>query len=249
MVFFDSDGKLHHIRVGRGDLPPRVLLPGSRSRVKLIQRFLENSKVMADERQLVVVGSYRGVDVAAVDTGMGPSSAAIVVREVIEALDYSKGYAVLIRPGTSGSLQREVRAGDLVISTGVIAQECVSKKIIGDGFPLIPDQDVVNALRNACLELGVRFHMGLTHSKDALYEVEEPEASINPDEARKNLEYLRNIGVLCTEMELSVILALASRYKLSGRKIKAGGIFLVISEDMKGEDILVKVALRALASL
>ncbi|MGC9103835.1 MAG: hypothetical protein ACP5JF_03470 [Candidatus Methanodesulfokora sp.] len=249
MVFIDSDGRLHHIRVGRGDLPSRVLLPGSRSRVKLIQRFLDNSKILADERQLVVVGSYRGVDVAAVDTGMGPSSAAIVVREVIEAVDYKNGYAVLIRPGTCGSLQQGVIAGDLVISTGVIAQECASKKIIGEGFPLVPDPEVVDALRNACLELGVRFHMGLTHSKDALYEVEEPETSINPDEAKKNLEYLKRIGVLCTEMELSVILALASRYNLSGRKIKAGGIFLVISDGVEKEDVLVEVALRALVSL
>lgn len=247
MVFIDRDGRLHHIRVRKGDLPPRVLLPGSRGRVKLIQGFLDDPRVLADERQLVVVGSYEGVDVAAVDTGMGPSSAAIVVREVIEAVESE--HAVLIRPGTSGSLQQHVRPGDLVISTGVIAQECVSRRIIGDGFPLIPDQEVVNALRNACLEIGVRFHMGLTHSKDALYEIEEPEASINPDEARRNLEYLRSIGVLCTEMELSVILALASRYNLSGRRIKAGGIFLVISEGVEREDYLVKVALRAIASL
>ncbi len=133
---------LYHLGIDRGDLPPRVLLPGSRSRVKKIKEMIRG-EVISDGRQLVVVGEYRGREVAAVDTGMGPSSASIVVREVIEAIG---GKGILIRAGTCGSLQPHVKSGDLVISSGVVADDDVSKMIIGPNYPLCASREVVDAL-------------------------------------------------------------------------------------------------------
>ncbi len=258
-------GKFHHIGVVEGELPNRVLLPGSRARVKLIMRYLKSVKTLSDERQLVVVGRYKGKRVGVIDTGMGPSSAAIIIREVIEAVQPSDRM-YLIRPGTSGSLQDWVSPGDLVVSTGALAQENVSSKIIGPRYPLFCDHEVIYALIRAAeqmgYELGGNLHVGVTHTKDALYEVEDPQLSASPTLFKENLRYLNEAGVLCTEMELSVLIALAARYNANWmkaklkRRVKVGGVFLVLSPFSGGvefkeveEHDLVKVALEGITSL
>ncbi len=220
--------ELYHIGLSKGDLPSRVLLPGSRKRVQYISEFIDG-ELIDKGRQLVAVGRYRGKEVAAVDTGMGPSSAAIVVREVIEAMD-RKG--ILVRVGTCGSLQSHIDIGHLIISSGVVVDECVSRRIIGD-LPLIPSSEVVESLTRAAeargYERGRNLHVGLTHTKDALYEFEDPRLSNDPEYGRKRLKFLTQMGVLATDMELSVILALASWYNARGSEVKAGGILLVVS--------------------
>ena len=264
MVFRDESGRLYHIGAKEGEVPPLVLLPGSRVRVRLIAEKLSSPEVIHDGRFLLVRGSWRGVDVAAIDTGIGPSSAAIVVREIVEAI--GERDAVLIRPGTCGSLQPGVDPGDLVVSTGSVADEWVSARVAGPRFPLTCDPGVVEALVEAAesrgYRLGETLHVGVTHSKDALYEVEEPPLSARPEEASLNLEYLQRMGVLVTEMELSVISALAAWYNAKRRRegspgrVRVGGIFLVVSpvkgveEEVEFRKIsqegLVEVALDAL---
>lgn len=248
--------KLYHLGLSRGDLPNRVLLSGSRKRVIRISELI-GGELMEEGRQLVTIGSYRGVEVAAVDTGMGPSSASIVARETIEAM---KGEGILIRVGTCGSLQPIVEVGHLVVSKAVVRDEQVSRKIAGD-IPLLSHEEVLDALVKAAERAGYRagkdLHVGMTHTKDSLYEFEDPDLSVNPEEGRKRLKYLNEMGVLATEMEFSVILALAHWYNLRGGNLRAGGIFLVVSPFVLGgfaferpdQRDLIKIALEALISI
>ncbi len=247
---------LYHIGVSPGDLPGRVLLSGSRRRVKRIADYI-GGKLVDNGRQLVAIGKYKGVDLAAVDTGMGPSSASIVVREVIEAINRR---GVLMRVGTCGSLQRKVEVGHLVIPSGVVIDECVSKKISGDIHP-IPSDEVTKALiRSAELRgyrRGFNLHVGYIHTKDVLYEFEEPNLSSEPELVKRRHDFLERMRVLATEMEFSVILSLASRYNAEGADIRAGGILLVVSPYIKNglvfekppQEDLIFVALEAISQL
>jgi len=240
LVFRDEEGRFHHIGAKFGEVNPFVLLPGSRVRVKRIAKKLDSPEVVWDGRFLMINGFYGGKPVTVIDTGIGPSSAAIVVREVIEGIDLNKHEkAVLLRVGTSGSLQEFVKPGDLVVTTGTVAEESVSERIVGPKYPLCADPDIVRALVKAAEEngykLGKNLHVGVTHAKEALYEVEDPSFSGFPMRARENLELLERLGVLCTEMEFSIISALAASYNARwiregrGKKIYVGGIFLVLS--------------------
>lgn len=239
MVFRDERGKLYHIGAAAGEVANRVLLPGSRVRVKKIAEFLSDARVIHDGRFLLVTGEYRGIPVSAIDTGIGPSSAAIVVREVLEAIDLSQGDAILIRPGTCGALQPWVNVGDLIVSTGVVAQDGVTPKVAGERFPLFTDPGVVEALVEAATRIGYQpgdgLHVGVTHAKDALYEVEEAPAAAEPWRAERYLEYLQRMGVLATEMELGTILAISAQYNArlvregKAQRIRVGGVFLSVS--------------------
>ncbi len=248
--------KLYHLRIPKGSLPSRVILVGSRRRVSLISEII-GGRLIDEGRQLIAVGSYDGKEVAVVDTGMGPSSASIVVREVIEAMDRR---GILVRAGTCGSLQPHVEVGHLVVSKAVISDDQVSRRIIGD-YPLISDEDVVRALETAAKELGYErgkdLHVGVTHTKDALYEFEDPELSADPESGRKGLDFLSKMGVLATEMEMSVILALTHWYNVRGGALRSGGVFLVVSPLVSrgltfihpDQTDLVRVALRTVTSV
>jgi len=247
MVFRDEEERFHHIGAKVGEVNPYVLLPGSRVRVKRIAEKLDSREVVWDERFLMINGFFKGKPVTAIDTGIGPSSAAIVVREVIEGIDFKKHEkAVLLRVGTSGSLQRFVKPGDLVVTTGTVAEEGVSMRIVGARYPLCADPDVVVALVKAAkkngYELGKNLHVGVTHAKEALYEIEDPSFSAFPKRAQENLELLEKLGVLCTEMEFSIISALAASYnarwirKGEEKRIFTGGVFLVLSPPKGAEE-------------
>lgn len=247
MVFRTEEGRLYHIGAKFGEVNPHVLVPGSRVRVKKIAEKLKSPKTVSDGRFLMINGEYDGMSITAIDTGIGPSSAAIVVRELIEAIDFDKHrMATLIRPGTSGSLQSYVKVGDLVVSTGCIAQEEVSKRIIGHDFPLSADPGVVLALveagkKNGYL-LGENLRVGVHHVKDALYEVEDSSLSATPGMVEKNLDYLKRVGALCTAMEFSVMSALAAKYNARWRKegrdrrIRVGAVLLVLSPTKEAEE-------------
>ncbi len=248
--------KLYHLGISEGTLPPRVILVGSRRRVSLISEII-GGRLLEEGRQLIAMGTYKGKEIAIVDTGMGPSSASIVVREVIEAMNRE---GIIIRAGTCGSLQPEVEVGHLVISRAVISDEQVSRRIVGD-FPLISHEEVVRALETAAkamgYEKGENLHIGVTHTKDTLYEFEDPELSVDPESGRKRLAFLTRVGVLATEMEMSVILALTHWYNIRGGGLKAGGMFLVVSPFVSSgltfmhpdQTGLVKTVLEAITSL
>ncbi len=251
--------KLYHIGVERGDLPKRVLLPGSRGRARRIMESI-GGEVLSDERLLVAIGSYKGRDVAVVETGMGPSSASIVIREVIEAVE---GEGLLIRPGTCGSLHPKVKVGHLVISRGVVYDDEVSKLVVGPNYPLIPSPDVTHTLMKKAVDQGYKLnnnlHLGITHTKSSLYEFEVPSLSMFPELVKSRLDMLVRLGVLATEMECSVLLALAERYNISGRSVKTGCILLTVSGYVEDHDTipfnkisdmdLIKVSLSSIISL
>lgn len=75
---------------------------------------------------------------------MGGPSTAICVEELAQI-----GITHLIRVGTSGGMQLEVSAGDVVIATSAIRQEGTSKEYLPIEFPAVADLDVVIALKNA----------------------------------------------------------------------------------------------------
>ncbi len=80
-----------------------------------------------------------------------------------------------------------------------------------------------------------------------------------PELVKSRLDMLVRLGVLATEMECSVLLALAERYNISGRSVKTGCILLTVSGYVEDHDTipfnkisdmdLIKVSLSSIISL
>ncbi len=181
----------------RAKQAPLVLCPGDPDRVRLVARdLLDDAEVVTEARGLLgVSGRFDGVPVTVQATGMGGGSTGIVVHELIEL-----GARVLIRAGTTGGLQDDVHAGDLVIAETVAADDGAGLAIAGDApHPL--DIGVTSALAEAAGTAGRRVHRGPVVSTDVFYDL-----------APGRNEAWQARGFLAVEMEAAVIRGLAARH-------------------------------------
>ncbi len=169
---------------------------GDPGRAHLAARRLEGARLYNEFRGLIgYTGSYQGINVSVQTTGMGGPSAAIVCEELADL-----GARVLIRLGTCGATQPYIEPTDLVIATAACPLDGASRQYVG-GDPYAPAATyrVVKALAEAAERLGIRHHVGLIATEDALYAVR-----------AGWVEKWAQRGVLAQEMEASAIFTVAA---------------------------------------
>lgn len=220
-----------------------VFFPGSEGRAKKIaELFFKDVQVKTHDRchnlyTGTLVNGKQKVDVAAISSGMGTPSLDIIMNELLRL-----GVKRFIRVGTSGLLQPKfMKAGDFVIATGAVRDDGASKCYAPAEFPAIASYDMVIAAEKAAQKLGYanRTHVGLLHSKDSLYGREFAEEGPLLQYNRAYMQTMRDAGVLASEMEASMLFALASIYqhqqRMQGRdlaacQIKTGAVCVVLGE-------------------
>ncbi|MGC9121664.1 MAG: uridine phosphorylase [Thermogladius sp.] len=207
-----AEGRVYHLAVKPGDVSRYVLLPGDPERVPRIAKYWEKHWPVASHREYVTYsGYYKGVFISATSTGIGGPATAIAVEELALV-----GADTLIRVGTTGALTREVKVGDLIISTGAVRLDGTSKQYVIPEYPAVASFEVVLALIEAAEELGVRYHVGLTASSDSFYVGQERPGfrGYLPPFQRGLIEFLRSVRVLNFEMEAATIFTLSNIYGL-----------------------------------
>jgi purine-nucleoside phosphorylase len=101
-----------HIGAKENDIAKTILLPGDPLRAKYIaENFLENAVCYNEVRGMYgFTGTYKGKRVSVQGTGMGVPSISIYVNELIS----SYGVKNLIRIGTCGSMQPDIKIRDIM---------------------------------------------------------------------------------------------------------------------------------------
>lgn len=185
-----------HLRAKGGDVAPSVLLVGDPGRAKRVADLLDSVRCYNEFRGLLgYTGTYNGVEVSVQTTGMGCPSAAIVCEELTML-----GARTLIRLGTCGALQPYMYATDLVIATAACPLDGTTRAYLGgDAYAPAATFAVVRALVDAAQREGVRHHVGVIATEDALYAVRDDWT-----------ERWQARGVLAQEMEASAIFTVAA---------------------------------------
>lgn len=200
----------HHIQLRRGGLGNYAIMPGDPGRVEEICKHLNNSHfVMRNREYTTWVGRYKTTRVTVISTGIGCPSTAICVEELMRV-----GIHTMIRVGTAGSLQREVKIGDLTISTAAVRDEGTTRAFVPEIYPAVADLDVTVALRQAAAGRKYPYHVGITHTKDAFYS--EGSSALVPLRARNDAMWKvwHDARVLSTSMEGAAIFVLGSINRL-----------------------------------
>ena len=213
--------KMYHIGLSKEDIKNAkyAILPGDPGRVPKIAACLENPYKIAVNREYTsYLGTLEGEPILVMSTGMGGPSTAIAVEELAAI-----GVENLIRVGTSGGMQLDVDAGDLVIAQAAIRQEGTSKEYAPVEFPAVANIDLVNALKKAADELSYPNHVGVVHCKDSFYGQHDPERMPKIYELENKWEAWIKAGALCSEMETAALYTVSSVLR-----IKAAAILLVI---------------------
>ncbi len=103
----------NHIAGKKGDFAKTVLMPGDPLRAKFIaETYLENPILVNDIRGMYgYTGTYQGVKVSVMASGMGMPSMAIYSYELFTGFDVEN----IIRIGTAGALADHLHLKDIVI--------------------------------------------------------------------------------------------------------------------------------------
>lgn len=105
-----------HIQANPGDIASTVLLPGDPLRAKYIaDHFLDNPVCFNTVRNMLgYTGTYKGIPVSVMGTGMGTSSMGIYSHELIHQF----GVKNLIRIGSCGTYDKTMNLFDIVLALG-----------------------------------------------------------------------------------------------------------------------------------
>lgn len=203
-----------HINANPGDIADTILLPGDPLRAKFIaETYLENPVCYNEIRGILgYTGMYKGTKISVQGTGMGIPSISIYVHELIR--DYS--VKKLMRVGSCGSIQKEVRLRDLILATTASTDSAMNKNRFG-GRDFCPPADY-HLLRTAADIADKRkmpCHIGNVFTTDMFYHD-------NPDYWKEWASY----GVLAIEMETTALYTIAAKYGAQALTI------LTVSDDI-----------------
>lgn len=188
-----------HINAKPGEIADIVLLPGDPLRAKYIaEKFLENATCYNEVRNMFgFTGTYKGHRISVQGTGMGVPSISIYITELMQ--DY--GVKKLIRVGTCGALQKDVKVRDVILAQSA-STDSKMNEIIFNGIDFAPTAnfDLLLKAYNAGLKAGLNLKVGNVFTADMFYS----------DENQN--EKLARYGVLAVEMETATLYTLFAKY-------------------------------------
>jgi purine-nucleoside phosphorylase len=189
-----------HIGAVAGEIAETVLLPGDPLRAKwAAETFLTGAVCVNQVRGMLgFTGTWRGHRVTIQGTGMGMPSTSIYGNELIR--DY--GAQTLIRIGSCGAMQPQVKIRDVILATACSYVSTPSRGIFRElSFAPSADFGLLRAAWDAGQGRDVAIHAGGIYSSDVFYD-ERPDLN----------EQMTRHGILGVEMEAAELYTLAARY-------------------------------------
>lgn len=129
-LIINPDGSVFHLHLLPDQLTDRIILVGDPSRVDMVATFFDTIDFEVSSREFHTIGgTYRGKPIMCLSHGIGPDNIDIVINELdaLANVDFTtrevrdnKRSLTMVRIGTSGALQPELRIG-----TPVIAQKSI----------------------------------------------------------------------------------------------------------------------------
>lgn len=157
-----------HIRLDVSLNIPYALLPGDPARIDHIARHLENVTELAYNREFrSISGTYKGVQVLAVSTGIGGASMGIALEEL-----HGCGVQCAIRIGSCGALQHDIAPGQLVLAEGAVRDDGASAAYLPLSYPAVADHRLLACCCQAAQEQGFGHCCGLYAATTAFIRIE-----------------------------------------------------------------------------
>ncbi|MEQ8366822.1 MAG: purine-nucleoside phosphorylase [Roseicyclus sp.] len=213
-----------HIGAKRGEIAETVLLPGDPLRAKwAAETFLTDPVRVNDVRGMYgFTGTWKGQRVTIHGSGMGMPSLSIYANELIR--DY--GAKTLIRIGSTGAMQADVKLRDVILAMTSSTLSTPSRGIFKDlNFAPCADFGLLQAAHNAALARDIPVHVGGIYSSDVFYD-ERPDLN----------EQMMRHGVLAVEMEAAELYILAARYGCRALAVLTVSDHLVTHEELSSQD-------------
>jgi len=179
-----------HINAKDGDFAKVVLMPGDPVRAKWItETFLHDYVQVTDVRGILGFTGYtkNNVRISVMASGMGMPSIGIYSHELYECY----GVETIIRVGTCGSYQKDIRLKDVLICTGASTDSSwIGQYHLNGTYSAIADIELLCTALQVAVDSKLPFHCGGILSADVFYDTD-------PDMWKK----WAALGVMGVEME------------------------------------------------
>ena len=187
-----------HIGAQYGEIAETVIMAGDPLRAKLMaEKFLDNPVQFNNVRGMLgFTGTHEGKRVSVMGHGMGMPSIGIYTYELFNFY----GVKNISRVGSAGSINMDLKVGDLVIAMGACTNSNYADQYEMPGtYAPIANFDLLRRAADTCDRLGYRYMVGNVMSSDVFY-----------GENSHNDKWM-NMGVLAVEMEVAALYMNAAR--------------------------------------
>lgn len=125
-LIINPDGSVFHLHLLPEQLTDRIILVGDPARVNMVASFFDTTDFEVSSREFHTIGgTYNGKPIMCLSHGIGPDNIDIVINELdaLANIDFKtrevrehKRRLTMVRIGTSGALQPELKLGTPVIA-------------------------------------------------------------------------------------------------------------------------------------
>ena len=212
-----------HISAKLGEIAETVLLPGDPLRAKYIaETFLENAQIYNEVRNMFgYTGTYKGKPISVQGTGMGVPSISIYVNELINSYDVKH----LIRVGTAGAIQKDVKVRDVILAMSASTDSQMNRLTFG-GIDYAPTAnfDLLLKAYQAGMAKGLQVKVGNVFTADHFY-------NDNSD-----LEKWAKYQILAIEMETAALYTLAAKFGRQALSVLTISDHIITGEETTAEE-------------
>ena len=232
-----------HIGANKGDIAQTILLPGDPLRAKYIaETFLENAVQYNNVRGMLgFTGTYKGKKISVQGTGMGVPSIGIYLHELISEF----GVKNLIRVGTAGSYQKDVKVRDVVLAMSASTDSAINRlRFNGADYAPTANAEMLFKAYEIAKQKGLNVKAGNVFTSDTFY-------GDDPNAWKKWAKF----GVLCVEMETAQLYTTAAKLGANALTILTISDSFITHEVTSAEERqttfndMIKVALETAISL
>ena len=197
------------------DVGKYAIVPGPKDRLEVLLKKIENPvKNFSFMEYTMYTGNLEGIRVTAINGGRFSTDTSITTEVMCNA-----GIQNIIRVGTCGSLDENIKVGDLFVVDEVIRGDGVTPYYVDKSFKTVADKKISDTMYEIAKGMGLNVHRGVCWTTDALLR-----------ETREIVEAKRKEGAKAVDMVSSTLLTLAQVYN-----VKAGSILAVSDNVVTGE--------------
>ena len=197
------------------DVGKYAIVPGPKDRLEVLLKKFDNPvKNFTFMEYSMFTGTVDGIKVTAINGGRFSTDTSITTEVMCNAEIQN-----IIRVGTCGSLDENIKVGDLFVVDEIIRGDGVTPYYVDKDFKTVADKKIADTLYEIGKGMGLTIHRGKAWTTDALLR-----------ETREIVEAKRKEGARVVDMVSSTLLTIAQTYN-----IKAGSILAVSDNVITGE--------------
>jgi len=197
------------------DVGKYAIVPGPRDRLEALMKKIENPvKNFSFMEYTMYTGTYEGIKITGINGGRFSTDTSITTEVMCNA-----GIQNIIRVGTCGALDENIKVGDLFVVDEVIRGDGVTPYYVDKDFKTVSDKKLSDLLFEIAQGMGLTVHRGKSWTTDALLR-----------ETRPIVEAKRKEGARAVDMVSSTLLTICQTYN-----IKACSILAVSDNVVTGE--------------